>query len=132
MFIGYILLLLGSFFTDQTMLKVVVQNVQAGKGSVVVSLYNEEKTFLKKPIASQIQKAEAGVIVFSFTIPPGEYAVAAYQDLNDNKKLDAGMFHIPKEPYGFSNHYRPTLSAPHFEPCLITITGSTTSVIDLK
>jgi uncharacterized protein (DUF2141 family) len=127
-----LIFLLGLIFTDQTTLKVVVQNIQVGKGSIVVEIYNDEKMFLKKPIASQIQKANNSSMEFSFNVPQGMYAVAVYQDLNDNKKLDAGMFHIPKEPYGFSNNYRPQFSAPHYKDCLIKVTGQTTSTIALK
>ena len=127
-----LLLLCVGFFVHQATVKIVVQNVQPGKGSIIVSIYNDEGDFLKKPMASQTQKANGQVMEFSFDIPPGEYAIAVYQDLNDNKRLDAGMFHIPKEPYGFSNNYRPSFSAPHFKDCVISIAGQTTSIIHLK
>ena len=127
-----LLFLLWVFQVHQTALKVIVQNVQVGKGSIVVSLYNEEKDFLNKPMASQTLKATEPIMQFSFSVPPGDYAIAAYQDLNENKKLDAGIFHIPKEPYGFSNNYRPAFSAPQFKDCVIKISGDSASAIDLK
>jgi uncharacterized protein (DUF2141 family) len=127
----YFIFVIFPFFIQQPTVKVVVQNVQPGKGSIIVSIYNDEKDFLKKPMATQTQKANQQVMEFLFDIPPGEYAIAVYQDLNDNKQLDASMFHIPKEPYGFSNNYRPSFSAPHFKDCLIRIAGQTTSIITL-
>ncbi len=51
------------------------------------------------------------------SIPSGTYAVAIYQDLNGNGKLDENMFGIPKEPYAFSNNIVPRFSAPKFEEC---------------
>ena len=127
-----ILFLVAAIFTDQAALKVIVQNVQVGKGGIVVEVYDSENSFLKRPIASKTLNANSNVMEFSFNIPPGTYAIAVYQDLNDNKKLDAGLFHIPKEPYGFSNNYRPKFSAPSYKDCLIKVTGMTTSVINLK
>ena len=34
----------------------------------------------------------------------GRYAIAVYQDLDNNNKLDRWLGLIPKEPYGFSNN----------------------------
>ena len=127
-----ILFLVAAIFTDQAALKVIVQNVQVGKGGIVVEVYDSENSFLKRPIASKTLNANSNVMEFLFNIPPGTYAIAVYQDLNDNKKLDAGLFHIPKEPYGFSNNYRPKFSAPSYKDCLIKVTAMTTSVINLK
>ena len=118
--------------TDQATLKIVVRHIQADKGSIVVEIYNSETGFLKKPVASETQKASSGTMEFSFNIPAGLYAVAVYQDLNGNKKLDAGLFHIPKEPFGFSNNYRPSFSAPDYKDCVIAVIGQTTSIIVLK
>jgi uncharacterized protein (DUF2141 family) len=51
------------------------------------------------------------------TIPHGTYAVAIYQDLNGNGKLDENMFGIPNEPFAFSNNVVPRFSAPKFDDC---------------
>lgn len=41
---------------------------------------------------------------FVLKVPAGEYVFSLYQDVNCNKKLDANVLGIPKEPYGFSNY----------------------------
>src|SRR5579859_3327875 len=110
----FFLLLFGSRPLQPATLHVVVQNVQTGKGSINVAVFGNRSDFLKRPVTAQIRKADTGTLEFSFAIPRGEYAVAVYQDLNENQQLDAGIFHIPKEPYGFSNHYRPRMSAPKY------------------
>ena len=41
--------------------------------------------------------------LFTFQgVPPGTYAVAAYQDANGNGRLDRTGLGLPLEPYGFS------------------------------
>ena len=97
-----------------------------------MEIYNNEKSFLKKNLRSKRISANANPMEFSFDVPPGEYAIAVYQDINNNNKLDAGLFHIPKEPYGFSNHYRPSFSAPRYSDCSIQIQESTSVFIELK
>jgi uncharacterized protein (DUF2141 family) len=69
---------------------------------------------------------------FSFDLSEGECAVAVYQDLNENNVLDKGWFSIPKEPYGLSNNFRPTFSAPTFDDCKFKLTGQTIITITLK
>lgn len=50
-------------------------------------------------------------------IPYGEYAIAVYQDINSNGKLDKSFVGAPKEPFGFSQNFKPFMSAPDFEDC---------------
>lgn len=120
------------FVHQQTNLQVLVQHIQVGKGNIVVSVYSNKDDFLKKPIASKTLKADSAGLSFMFSVPPGDYAIAAYQDENENGELDAGAFHIPKEPYGFSNHYRPKFSAPHYDGCLIKVTVHTVETVELQ
>ncbi len=48
-------------------------------------------------------------------VPLGTYAIASYQDINNNGKMDKRLGY-PLEPFGFSNNVRPTvLGAPSFE-----------------
>lgn len=125
-------LFLKGFTPQQDNLQVLVRHIQVGKGTIVVSVYSGKEDFLKKPIASQTLKADSTGLSFAFSVPPGDYAIAAYQDVNENGKLDAGAFNIPKEPYGFSNHYRPKFSAPHYDGCLIKVTDHTVETVDLQ
>jgi uncharacterized protein (DUF2141 family) len=47
-----------------------------------------------------IKIAAHGAAEFQFQVPPGNWAVSAYEDENENGKLDMGIFG-PKEPSGF-------------------------------
>lgn len=121
-----------AFTATPAKLKVVVKDVKVGKGSVVLEVYDSEKNFLKTPVAKQTVKAGDKSLEFSFDLPEGNYAIAIYQDVNDNKKLDKGWFGIPTEPYGLSNNFRPRFSAPSFDDCKFKISQQTTTTILLK
>lgn len=54
-------------------------------------------------------------------LPPGKYAVSAYQDLNGNRRLDTGWLGIPREPVGVSNNPKPHFGPPRFEECAFTL-----------
>jgi uncharacterized protein (DUF2141 family) len=102
-----------------------VQNLRQQTGRVCVAVYasgegfpgGKPKELRRVPVKGEQQQ-------ISFTVEPGDYAVAVFQDLNDNGKLDTRLFGIPKEPYGFSNNFRPRLSAPKFSDCRVTVQKS--------
>lgn len=121
-----------TFCTPAAKLKVVVKDIKVGEGSVVLAVYDNEKSFLKTPLVQQRAKAGHQSLEFSLDLPEGNYAIAIYQDLNDNKKFDKGWLGIPTEPYGLSNNFRPTLAAPGFNDCKFKIAQQTTTTIALK
>ena len=61
-------------------------------------------------------------------VPPGRYAVAAYQDVNGNGELDKVPPGIPTEPYAFSNDVG-RLAPPSFERALVEVGEGRTMVV---
>jgi uncharacterized protein (DUF2141 family)/uncharacterized membrane protein len=62
----------------------------------------DARQFLKSGGRGQsapIHKGRATVVFQQ--VPSGRHAIQAYHDENGNRKLDTGLFGIPKEPYGF-------------------------------
>jgi uncharacterized protein (DUF2141 family) len=70
----------------------------SGRHTLYVALW-DESAFLQKPM-QQLQIKPGTDPVFQFRIPPGAWAISAYEDTNENGKLDMGIFG-PKEPNGF-------------------------------
>lgn len=71
---------------------------------------------------------------FSTTIknvPSGRYAIAIYQDMNGDKKLNKNFLGIPKEKYGFSNNPNSKFGLPDFSDCIVVIDGDKSIVIDI-
>ncbi|GAB3717425.1 hypothetical protein GCM10027592_59520 [Spirosoma flavus] len=102
----------------KTNLIVEIQNVQPLKGTVFVALFRPGNEFpTGKPMEGKKVNAESSTVKASFSVEPGTYAVAIFHDENGNGKMDKKMFGIPKEPYGFSNNFRPKMSAPKFSDC---------------
>jgi uncharacterized protein (DUF2141 family) len=64
-------------------------------------------------------------------LPKGNYAVAIYQDENNNDNCDKNFLGVPIEPYAFSNDIRPKLSAPSFKDCSFMLDKSKTVKIKL-
>ena len=116
--------------SGQHKLHITVTNLK-GKGPVYIAIYNRADDFGKphkayrkliKPSSDKVLTATAE------DLPAGDYAVAIYQDLNENKKIDKNMLGIPTEPFGFSNNVRPVVSAPTFKQCKVVIDKSEKSI----
>jgi uncharacterized protein (DUF2141 family) len=74
--------------------------ISGGSGShpIYIALW-DSAGFLNHP--SQQARIQAhGNAAFLFRVPSGAWAISAYEDENENGKLDMGMFG-PKEPSGF-------------------------------
>lgn len=103
-------------------LQVTVTGVRSAKGQIRVAVC-DTATFLKPNCAHHAQaEAHPGAVTLRITgIPPGVYAIQAFQDENGNGKLDTNFLGMPREGMGFSRdapmHYGP----PSFADAAVTI-----------
>ena len=107
-------------------LTVKIQNIKKSEGTIYVTIYNNAEDFLekgkelkRKKIKPQIPCAEV-----TFEVQNGAYAIALYQDVNENQKLDKTFVGYPKEPFGFSNNFQPKFSKPTFDDCFFWVSGT--------
>jgi uncharacterized protein (DUF2141 family) len=82
-----------------------------GSCPVFVALWSESG-FLQHP-SRQIRIAPGTPLAFQFQVPPGRWALSAFEDSNGNGVLDMGVFG-PKEPSGFSRPFH-AWRKPHFD-----------------
>jgi len=95
-----------SFSQDtRTTITVTIDNVLNDNGTVKMAL-NTKDTFMKgKPILSSVSEIKDGKVTITFeNIEPGEYAIIAYHDANNNEKMDFRENGMPLESYGTSNN----------------------------
>lgn len=114
-------LLLPAMAAWSATVEVRVSGVSGARGKVNVAVCDKER-FLKQCAHSASAPTQAGetrVVVKG--VPPGSWAVLAYQDENDNGELDRNLIGIPKEPYGFSRDARSRFGPPGFEDAVIEV-----------
>ncbi|GET45059.1 DUF2141 domain-containing protein [Capnocytophaga felis] len=111
----------------QSNLTVNLDNLKTNTGFVEIGLFNKEKGFLKENqhFRKKRVKVTKKQISYTFTdIPDGDYAIAVYHDENANGITDKNFWGIPQERYGFSNNFRPKISAPTFEQVKFSVNGN--------
>ncbi|MBU0632502.1 DUF2141 domain-containing protein [bacterium] len=96
-------------------------------GDIYIGLYDKSQNFtsLEETYKRQIVQTDAKSVEVQFeNIPDGKYAIALFQDENNNHKLDKNFLGIPKEGYGFSNNPH-TLLEPTFNDAVFEVRNNT-------
>jgi uncharacterized protein (DUF2141 family) len=117
---------LGLLFTSAVHaadLTVTVEGAKPGDGNVMVGVFDSASGFPKvPPKLGQFGSVTQDKTSFVFKdVPPGRYAVSAYQDRNNNQKLDTNMVGMPTEPYGFSRDAASRFGPPTFDYAVVTV-----------
>jgi len=117
---------IGQDTDNDTGLWVTVENIKSAKGNIFVGLYDSEGNWLSKTLKGEVCKIVDGKAKVQFKdIEPGIYGISIYHDENDNGKLDAGIFGIPKEPYACSKGAKGRFGPPKWSDAKFKYDGIT-------
>jgi len=100
-----------------------IEGVEHSEGFIDVKIYENEDSFLKEEMASEVirKKATQGKTVIPLSkIHEGQIAIVIYHDEDSNGKLKTGFFWRPKEGFAFSNNYSPK-GPPKFSKAAIKL-----------
>ena len=126
-----------AYATSEGEILVVLSGFETNQGFVLVSLHDQKKSFpddakkAKKLARAQIKNKRAVLRFKGLTY--GRYAISAFHDENDNRKLDTNFLGIPKEAVGASNNAKGTLGPPKWKDAVFELKGpSVTQKIKLE
>lgn len=113
---------------------VVIKGISSKTGGIVLSAYNDPDKWFSEDVAArerlELTESSGEQVSIQLSLEPGEYALTAYHDENDNKKLDSNFIGIPNEPTGLSNNHRPRFGPPKYKKAAIDIRNEQ-DVIDI-
>ena len=127
---NYLLILFAILFvnppTETTELTLIISNIDHIGGTLEIGIFNSGERFMEsgqayKAVSVEVEQDLEMVVVKG--LPKGTYAISLYHDKNSNGKCDRNFLGIPKEPYAFSNNFKPKFSAPTFEDCKFELTA---------
>ncbi|SEL64661.1 Uncharacterized conserved protein, DUF2141 family [Maribacter orientalis] len=131
----FLFVVISNMINAQHSLSLNIDGVASEEGYICFAIYNNESSFLKfdKVYKSGSEKAVKGNTAFHITdLPDGEYAIAIFHDVNDNKNLDTNILGIPKEQVAFSNGKMKMFGPPKFEECVFTFNSNMEMKISLQ
>ena len=115
----------------QIPLTLIIKNLKSTTAPVIVGLYDPKSKFPdpKGQLKEYHFKPHGKEHVAKITdLKFGVYAMAIYQDVNSNGKIDKNVVGIPTEPYAFSDNYVPKVKAPNFDNCKFSYSAKNNTV----
>jgi len=117
--------------STESTVTVIVENVETNTGTVNVAVCDKDLSKEGCPYVHQVPAQQGFVETEFHDIPPGNYAVVSYHDVNGNKQFDK-LMGIPREPYALSNGASDKL-VPTFADAELPIkSGDNAVIIRLK
>ena len=121
---------LGFVFTgycfSQAVITVEVTNVVVNDGIVYVHIFSTADGFRNEnPYFSFEMQSNNATLTHEISLSNGEYVITAYQDANNNQRIDYGLFGIPKELVGMSNYSGSGYPSKNFDRQKIMVNNST-------
>lgn len=116
---------------EPTAVNVIVTNLPSNKATLKLYFYNVKANFLVRnhyTLLKYIKPEGRNKVVYPIQLPPGEWAIALTQDLNENDLVDRNLVGIPTEPFALSNNVHPRFRVPTFDDCKFVVSGPTTTV----
>ena len=112
--------------SETNTLTLTISNINNIEGNLRIGLFNTGESFLEEGQAYRsfnVEVNDESETIVIKNLPKGNYAIGLYHDKNSNDKCDRNFLGIPKEPYAFSNNFKPRFSAPTFKDCQFEISS---------
>jgi uncharacterized protein (DUF2141 family) len=105
---------------------IVITNVITNGGRIYLAVCSTAENFRNEtPDFSFVLEADNTILSQELSLPSGEYVITAYQDANNNQRIDYGLFGIPKELVGMSNYSGNGYPSKNFDRQKIMVNNST-------
>ncbi len=125
--------ILASYAQEKHTVTISFKGMKTDKGNLYVAIYNKADDFLKKSLKGTIVKiVDKKATIILKDIPSGMYAVSAFHDVNENKKMDTNFFGIPKEPTGMSNDAKGFMGPPKYKDAKFNVNKNTSILININ
>lgn len=114
-------------------LTVQVNDILEIQGKVRIAIFKNADHFKNKqnPVDSAVIVVKSSTETYTFKLSKGTYAVAVYQDENNDGQLNTRALGIPEESVGFSNMKKKKLRPPDFHESSFFLQSDTTIQIPL-
>ncbi|WP_310994036.1 DUF2141 domain-containing protein [Aequorivita marina] len=131
----YLTLFFATVQTEKHTLTITIHNIESHQGTLEVGLFNNGERFMEEGqahvgVSREVSGSSETIVIKD--LPSGNYAVSLYHDKNGNGECDRNFLGIPKEPYAFSNNFKPKFSKPTFEDCQFELTADKAIKIELN
>lgn len=110
----------------QTPVRVELEGLVGATGAVYIAVYDNDDDWLGDEVFTSsevdIESSRVGELVITeLLLPPGQYAMTMFYDVNGNGELDTNFIGMPKEPIAMSNNARAKFGPPRYEDSVFDV-----------
>ena len=110
-------------------------DVGAEDGVIMAALFDSEAAYDGggAPVRAAMIDVAGGERVARFEgLPPGDYALRAFHDVNGDGQKNANPFGMPTEPFAFSNNAVGNMGPASWDRARFAVSGETRQTITLR
>ncbi len=112
---------------ENAILDIEITGLADVEGNVYIAVYDNPDDWLGESAADGMAVGIADalvddLVVASMELPPGDYAISIYYDVNGNGELDTNFIGIPKEPVALSNNAKAKFGPPKYKDAVFSLT----------
>lgn len=110
-------------------------DVGAEDGAVMAALFDSQAAYDGDgaPVGAAMIDVAGGERVARFEgLPPGDYALRAFHDVNGDGQMNTNPFGMPTEPFAFSNNAVGNMGPASWDRARFTVSGETRQTITLR
>ena len=113
---------------DEASLTIELSGLAKAEGDVYISVWDNPDDWLGESTTARLAVVIADalvddLVVAKLMLPPGDYAISIYYDVNNNGDLDTNFIGIPKEPVALSNNAKAKLGPPKYKDAVFSLTS---------
>ncbi len=110
----------------QTPVRVELEGLVDAQGAVYIAVYDNDDDWLGDAVFTSrdvdIESSRVGELVITeLLLPPGQYAMSIFHDVNGNGELDTNFIGMPKEPIAMSNNAKAKFGPPKYEDAVFDV-----------
>jgi len=106
-----------------------ITNVVINGGRIYLTICSTAENFRNEtPDFTFILEAQNTNVFQELSLPNGEYVISAFQDANNNQRLDYNLFGVPRELVGMSNYFGRGYPSKNFDRQKILVNNSTGTI----
>lgn len=88
---------------DKARLTLTITNIKEHKGALSLGIYDAAGYETDKTVNGGSIPVTGETVTATFDLPPGQYGIKMFHDVDGDGKMGANPFGMPTEPFAFSN-----------------------------
>ena len=110
----------------ETPVVVELEGLADAEGTVYIAVYDNDDDWLSDNVYTSAevniaQSRKEQIVSAEILLPPGQYAMTVFHDVNGNGELDTNFIGLPKEPIAMSNNAKAKFGPPKYEDAVFDV-----------